>query len=620
MLFTSPDKGLTTSVWHSYLHRHLRQFSLCTCLLTGLLASVGVNAALPEKDFADPAKVLRTIFPVAETGFDPAATRDLYSNSVVEVIFERLFSYDYLASPAKIVPETADGMPDISADGKTYTIKLKKGIYFTDDPAFNGKKRELTVNDYVYSFKRLMDPKLASSHVWLLEDKIVGLDQLAAQAKKTGKFDYSANIPGFEIIDKYTLRIHLTRPDFNLPMIMAYAAMSAVAREVVEKYQDGQGQIMGNPVGTGPFKLAEWVRGSKIVLDANRDYRPVTWDFQASNDVEDQKIITAMKGKRMPQIGRVVVNVILEDQSRLLAFQKDESDLFQLYGGLAPQVLRDGKLKPELQKKGIQMSRIIDPELTIYYWNMQDPVFGGLSKEKTALRRAIAMAHNVNDEIRIVDNGEAVALEYPIPAGVVGNDPNYKSSIRYNPAAANALLDKFGYKKAKDGYRSSPDGKPLEITFTTQTDSRGHLQAEVWKKTYDSVGIRMKADFRPFAEILKAEKQCQLTQRISPWMADYPDGDNFMQLFYGKNIHMNNNGCVAIPEYDKLYEQSQKLPAGPERDLLYHKMTRLMEVYSAQRVGYARYRNMLSQPRVIGYKKHPIMHVEWMFIDIDKNK
>ena len=616
MLFLLPSKRRTQSV----LRQQLQQLGLCTCLMAGVLTNTAALAATSEKDFADPAKVLRTIFPVAETGFDPAATRDLYSNSIVEVVFERLFSYDYLASPAKIIPETADSLPDISADGKTYTIKLKKGIYFTDDPAFNGKKRELTVDDYVYSFKRLMDPKLASSHVWLLEDKIVGLDQLAAQAKKTGKFDYNAKIPGFEVLDKYTLRIHLTRPDFNLPMIMAYAAMSAVAREVVEKYQDGQGQIMGNPVGTGPFKLAEWVRGSKIVLDANRDYRPVTWDFQASHDAGDQAIIAAMKGKRMPQIGRVVVNVILEDQSRLLAFQKDESDLFQLYGGLAPQVLKEGKLKPELQKQGIQMSRIIDPELTVYYWNMQDPVFGGLSKEKIALRRAIAMAHNVEDEIRIVDNGEAVALEYPIPAGVVGNDPNYKSSIQYNPAAANALLDKFGYKKAKDGYRSTPDGKPLEITFTGQTDSRGHLQAEVWKKTYDSVGIRMKADFRPFAEILKAEKQCQLTQRISPWMADYPDGDNFMQLFYGKNIHMNNNGCVSIPEYDKLYEQSQKLPAGPERDLLYHKMTRLMEVYSAQRVGYARYRNMLSQPRVIGYKKHPIMHVEWMFIDIDKNK
>ena len=578
------------------------------------------GSATNPPTFADPSKVFRTIFPVAETGFDPIGVRDTYSHAIVEVVFERLYGYDYLASPAKIIPQTADGLPDISPDGKTFTIKLKKGILFTDDDAFKGKKRELTVNDYVYSIKRLMDPRAASAHSWLFEQKIIGLDDLVAKAKKTGKFDYDAKIPGIEVLDKYTLRLHLLRPDFNLTMIFSHPATSAVAREVVEKYQDQQGLVMANPVGTGPFKVTEWVRGSKIVLDANQNYRPVYWNFQGGNNPEDQKITAAMRGKRLPQIGRIIVSDILEDQSRLLAFQKDEVDQFQLYGGLAPQVLRDGKLKPEFQQKGIQLSRIVDPELTVYYWNMRDPVFGGLSKEKIALRRAIAMAHNVDDENRIVENGEAVPLEYPIPPGVVGHDPQYKSSIQYDPVAANALLDKFGYKRGADGYRNLPDGKPFQINYTSQTESRGHLQAEVWKKTYDSIGIRMNVDFRPFAEILKAEKDCHLTQRISPWIADYPDGDNFMQLFYGGNIHLNNNGCVAIPEYDRLYEESLKLPAGPERDLLYHKMARIMEVYSAQRLGYARYRNMLSQPRVIGFKKHPVMLTEWMFIDIDKNK
>ena len=92
-----------------------------------------------------------------------------------------------------------------------------------------------------------------------------------------------------------------------------------------------------------------------------------------------------------------------------------------------------------------------------------------------------------------------------------------------------------------------------------------------------------------------------------------------MQLFYGPNTGQNNNGCAQIPEYDALYAQSQKLPAGPERDVLYHKMTRIMEIYSAQKMGYARYRNMLAQPRVIGYKKHPILHAEWLYLDIDKS-
>jgi oligopeptide transport system substrate-binding protein len=304
----------------------------------------------------------------------------------------------------------------------------------------------------------------------------------------------------------------------------------------------------------------------------------------------------------------------------LLAFQNDEVDLFELQGPLAPQLLSGGKLKPEFAKKGYQLSRIVDPESSYYYWNMQDPVLGGFEKHKIALRRAIAMAHNVDEEIRLVWNGEAVALQYPIPPGVVGHDPAYRSSIQFDPVAANGLLDKFGYKKGGDGYRNLPNGKPFTIRYSARNDSNGQQQAEMWKKTYNSIAIRMDGDVRPFPDLLKAEKTCQLQTRTSPWIADYPDGDNFMQLYYGPNTGQNNNGCAKIPAYDELYRASQKLPDGPERDLIYHKMTRIMEIYSAQRMGYARYRNMVSQPRVIGYKKHPILHAEWMHFDIEKRK
>lgn len=571
---------------------------------------------------ADPDKVLKWVFNVAETGFDPGAARDLYSNGVNYAIFEALYTYDYLASPVKLIPRTAEALPEVSADTKTYTIRLKKGIYFTPDAAFNGKKRELTMADYIYTLKRLMDPRLSSPHSWLIAGKIVGLDQLAEVAKKSNKFDYDSKIPGLELIDKYTLRIHLNEPDFNLGLILAHNPTGAMAREVIEKYQDVQGQVMSNPVGTGPYMLAlnEWVRGSKIILLANPDYRNEIWNHQGGNNPEDQKIMSQMKGKRMPQIGRIEINVMIEDQSRWLAFQSDEIDIFELEGPLAPQALDKGKLKPALIKKGVQLSRIPDPELTVYYWNMQDPMWGGLSKEKIALRRAVAMAHNVTEEIDIVYNGNALPLEYPIPPGVVGHDPNYQSSIQYNPAAANALLDKFGYKKGADGFRSTPDGKPLEIRYSARSGPVGKLQTEVWKKTYDAIGIKMKEDLLQFSEMLKAEKTCQLQTRNSPWIADYPDGDNFMQLFYGPNIGVTNNGCVSIPEYDKLYAQTQKMPAGEARDVLYHKMARIMEVNAAQSIGFARYRSMLAQPKVIGYKKHPIIYGEWMYFDIEKNK
>ncbi|HCE10830.1 MAG TPA: heme-binding protein [Oxalobacteraceae bacterium] len=595
--------------------KSLLRMMLLVCLAGGLSMQAGF-AASP----ADPGKVLRYVFVAAETGFDPAISRDLYSAQIVQSVFETLYTYDYLARPAKLIPLTAAAMPEVTDGGKTYTIHLKKGIYFPPDPAFKGKPRELTMADYVYSYKRLMNPKLNSPHTWLFDGKVEGLDEYAQEARKTGHFDPDRKVSGFELLDRYTLRIHLKRPDFNLGMILAHEPTSAVAREVIEKYQDAQGQVMANPVGTGPYMLTEWVRGSRMVLTANPDFRGSTWDFKAGSDPEDQKIVKELKGKRMPQIGRIEISVMLEDQSRLLAFQNDEVDLFELQGPLAPQVLKDGKLKPEFAKKGVQLSRIVDPEISYYYWNMQDPVLGGLSKEKIALRRAIAMAHDVKEEIQVVWNGEAQALEYPIPPGVVGYDPNYKSSLQFDPTAANALLDKFGYKKDADGWRTLPDGKPLVVRFTAYNDSVGQQQSEMWKKTYDLIHIHMEGVRSPFPDVLKAEKQCQLQTRVAPWIADYPDGDNFMQLFYGPNTHQNNNGCSQIPQYDALYEQSQKLPAGPERDLLYHKMTRILEVYTPVRMGYARYRNMIAQPRVIGYKKHPILHCEWMYIDIEKRK
>jgi oligopeptide transport system substrate-binding protein len=586
----------------------------------GALGGVAPLAAAAPDEAGKPVKVLRYILPAAETGFDPATARDLYSNHITQAIFEPLFTYDYLARPAKVVPLAAAALPEVSADGKTYTIRLKKGIAFTADPVFKGKRREVTMADYVYSWKRLFDPKLASPHTWLLENKVVGLDQLAKDAKKSGKFDYDKAIPGFELLDPYTLRINLTQTDFNLGMILAYEPMSAVSREVVQAYGDIKGEVASNPVGSGHYKLGQWVRGNRIVLEQNTDHLPEIWDFQAGDDPDDQRIVRQMKGKKMPAIGRIEISVLIEDQSRWLSFQSGGTDLFQLDGPLAPKAMLDGKLRPELAARGVQLSRIIDPEISYYYWNTTDPVLGGFSKEKIALRRAIAMAHNIDEEIRVVWNGQAVRLQYPVPPGVVGHDPAYKSLLQYDPVMANKLLDKFGYKKGADGWRTQPDGKPLVLHYASRNESNGVLQAEMWRKTYTAIGIQMVNDRMIFSDILKTEKQCKLQSRTSPWLADYPDGDNFMQLFYGPNTHQNNNGCYQDAKYDEWYAASQKMPAGPERDALYHKMARQLEVTAGALIGYARYRNMLAQPGVQGYKKHPILHQEWQYIDIDTAK
>ncbi|MGZ3183907.1 MAG: ABC transporter substrate-binding protein [Telluria sp.] len=579
-----------------------------------LLAVIGTLAALAG---AAPLKVLHYVVPAAETGFDPATARDLYSAHVLQAVFDTLYTYDYLARPVKLRPQAAAALPEVSADGKTYTIRLKHGIRFTPDPAFGGKPRELTMRDFVYSWERLFDPRLASPHSWLLEGKVVGLDAAAKAAAQAGRFAYDRPVAGFEVVDPYTLRIHLTHTDYNLGMVLAHEGTSAVAREVVERYGDARSEVAGHPVGSGYFKLVDWVRGNRFVLEKNLLHPPETWDFQPSSDPDDQRIVAQMKGKAIPQIDRVEVAVMVEDQSRWLSFQSGATDLFWLDGPLAPKALVGGKLRPELAARGVQLSRQVDPETTWYYWNMLDPALGGFSKAHIALRRAIAMAHNVDEEIALVWNGQAQRLDYPIPPGVVGYDPDWRTLNPYNPALANKLLDRFGYRKGKDGWRTQPDGAPLVIHYVSRAESNGVLMAEVWRKTFNTLGIHMENDRMIFADLLAKEKQCQVQTRNGQWLADYPDGDNFMQLYYGPNAHQNNYSCLADPDYDRMYAASQAMPPGPERDALFHKMARRLEALGAIKMGYARWRNMLAQPAVLGYKKHPILKQEWAWIDID---
>ena len=156
-----------------------------------------------------------------------------------------------------------------------------------------------------------------------------------------------------------------------------------------------------------------------------------------------------------------------EDQSRLLAFQNGELDLMNMEGPLAPKVLDGGTLTPEMQKKGVKLSRFVDPELSYHYWNMQDPVVGGLAKEKIALRRAMAMAYRVDEEIRVVRNGQAVEAQFPIPPGVVGHDPAYKSSVKYDAGgrqrAARQVRLQEGRRRLAHAARRQAARDPLRV-------------------------------------------------------------------------------------------------------------------------------------------------------------
>ncbi len=588
--------------------------------LARLAAALGAAAVLapfsaPAVAAADPGKVLRVAFPTAETGFDPVRISDLYSNTVNEAIFERLLTYDYLARPAKLVPMVAEAMPEISDSGRTYVFKLRKGIYYPPDPAFKGRRRELVAEDFVYAFKRFIDPKNRSPWAFMIEGKIVGLDELAEAAKKSGKFDYNASVPGMQALDSHTLRFRLKKTDYNFLYITAHVPFGSMAREVVEAYGD---DLQAHPVGTGPYVLKQWTRGARIVLEANPDYRGFTWDFAAVDPAWDDAVVAAMKGKRMPQIGRVEISIIEEDQSRWLAFNQKELDYLALPATFRPQVFdADNKLKADWKDQGVTLYRAIDPDIGYTYFNFRDPLVGGFGKEKIALRRAVIMAYNLDDEIRVIRKYQAVAAEMPIPAGVVGHDPAYRSINRYDPRLANKLLDRFGYRKGKDGFRTLPDGKPLVLRQATGSSAIERDFNELWKKSMDAIGVRMVFDVGKFSDHIKASKACQLMMWGAAWIADYPDGDNFMQLLYGPNTGQSNNGCYESKSFDAFYEKSTRLPSSPERNFLFLEMTRQMEVDGAWSLHVSRERNQLIRPWVKGYKKHPVLHGEFVYMDLE---
>ncbi|WP_151800783.1 ABC transporter substrate-binding protein [Acinetobacter junii] len=567
------------------------------------------NAKTPAQ--AD--KVLRIAFEAPDDGFDMVKTFNFYSGNVADVIFERLLQYDYLANPVKLVPATAQSMPVIKENGKVYIFKIKPGIYFTADPAFKGQRRELIAEGYVYSVKRILDPKNHSSSYAFIDQKIVGANALVEQAKQTGRFNYDAKIEGVKALDRYTLQFTLTQPDYNFPYILAYSTFGATAREVVDYYKDRLGM---HPVGTGPYMLSKYVPRSKIELVANPDYRGFVWNFKSTGTAWDNQLVKEMTGKKMPQIGKVNISIIEEEQSRWLAFQSKQLDFDKLTSSSIPKVLdQNNQLKPAMRQKGIRLYPNKEAEITYTMLNMRDPIIGGNNLDKIALRRAIAMSFNVDEYIRILRKGQAVKAEMLVPAGVNGHNPKYRSSIGYNPSLANKLLDHFGYKKGADGYRNLPNGKALVLKINTESGSSSVMYSELWKKNLDAIGIR--ADFRVsnFADNLKAATQCQYMIWGGAWHADYPEGENFTQLLYGPNVGRGNQSCYSSSAYDGLYKQAMQQP--PEKRMPYYeKMSRQIEAENPLILQDTRIRNWVIQSHVQGFKAHPIMNSNWQYLDI----
>jgi ABC-type transport system substrate-binding protein len=565
--------------------------------------------------------VLRYGFQIAETGFDPAGINDTYSRTLTCHIFEALYIYDHLANPAKILPLTADGMPQVSEDFRTWTFKVRPGIYFADDPAFKGQRRELVAADYLFSFKRYADPAVKSPLWASVENwKVPGLAALRKRALDEKKpFDYDAPVAGMVLLDRYTFQLRLEEPRPRFIETMAVSDLfGAVAREVTERYGD---KIQEHPVGTGPFRLTQWRRSSFIVLERNPTYRERYWEAHpAPGDAEGQAIAAKFRGKRLPILDRVEISIIEESQPRWLSFLQGQQDFIERVPPEFINVAMPGRqVAPNLARQGIRGSITLQSDIALSYFNMEDPVVGGLEPHKVALRRAICLAVDVDREIRMVRRGMAVPAQSPVMPHLSGYDPAFKSEAsEYNPARAKALLDLHGYvDKNNDGWREQPDGSPLVIEYATQPDQNSRQLTELWKKNMDAIGIQMVFKPAKWPENLKAARAGKLQMWGVGSGASGGDGQGMLTRYYGPQAGNQNLARFRLKAFDEIHDRLTVLPDGPERDALFLQAKKLAIAYAPYKLHVHRFVADMMHPMVQGYRRPLFWNEWWHMVDAD---
>jgi ABC-type transport system substrate-binding protein len=563
-------------------------------------------------------KVLRVAFPFAETGFDPVQIGDESSFAVCNAIFEAPLRFDYLARPAKVVPGTC-AMPEVSADFRRWTFTIKPGIFFSDDPVFKGRRRELVAQDYVYVVKRHYDPKVITERLFVWENaKLLGLSELRKQvvANKT-PFPYDQEVEGIRALDRYRFEFRLAEPlpRFHLDVASAIA-LPGMAREVLEAYA---ADPMAHPVGTGPFKLVQWRRSSFVALERNPNYREVIFDSVApEGDAEALAVEQHLKGKRLPLLDRIEVSVIDESQPRWLAFQGGQLDMLNLPAQFVPQAAPNGKLSPRLRREGVRLQPAVSPGISHTFFNCNDPVVGGNSPEKVALRRAVAMGYDNRNDVAIVFNGMAVPAQSMMTPYAYGFDESLRSEMdRSDPARARALLDLYGYlDRDGDGYRELPDGKPLTLKLASTQDQRARFVNDLWRKRMAAIGVRMEFEQSTFGELIRRSLAGKLQMWGFGWGGS-PDGDFVLGLAYGGNIDQSNDSRFALPAYDRLYEQQRRMPDGPERLGIMAKLIRMQLAYMPYIPHYHVMTLDLVRPHVRGVLRHPfVTDLRWMHADI----
>ncbi len=548
-------------------------------------------------------KVLNMISPAEIKGYDPIQADDLYSGREISKIYEGLLQYHWLKMPYELVPNLAESMPEISKDGITYTFKIRPGVLFQDDAAFpNGKGRELTADDFVYSIKRLADAKTVSTGWWVLDGKLKGLNEWRDKNAKLEVTNYDEEVEGLKALDKYTLQFKLAKafPQFMYALAMPFTYV--VSKEVVLKYGK---EFINHPVGTGPYVLPKFDQSKQITYTKNPTFREKLYPSDAS---PQYKHLLSDAGKKLPLVDKVIVNVIKEPQPGWLKFNKGEIDLLGVPKDNFATAIKDNKLSPELLSKGIDLE--IAPQLDVTYtaFNFENKLF-----HNKKLRQAMYLAYDEKKANELFYNKTAFPAQGIIPPGIAGNVVEYKNPFK----GANLELAKKTLAEA--GY---PEGKGLpELRYDIPDSTVSRQMGEYFQKQMEQIGVKIKIITSPWPEFQAKVKKKSVEVYGLAWGADYPDAENFLQLFYGPNKSPGANGSnYDDPKFNKEFEAAVTMQDSPERTAKYV----LLNKYIAEEVvalfGVHRQAYTLKQGWIKNYHPSDLHHDNIQYLNVDTDK
>ena len=588
----------------------IRTILLALCVgFSLLLPSCGNGAGKPaqEKELME----MHSFLPLEIKGFDPSQANDLYSHTALAQVYEPLYQYAYLERPFKVEPLLAADMPRISEDKLVYTIPLKKGIRFQDDPCFKstgGKGREISSGDVIFSFKRIADKRVNSNGWWIFSDRIPGLDEFREQSNSAqGMEIYNVPVSGLSAPDPFTLVIRLKKPYPQLIYVLTMSYCCIVPREAVEIYGE---EFLNHPVGTGPFKLESFNPKSKIVYVRNPNFRRETYPVKGTKEDEDTGLL-ADAGQSLPFLDKITFHIMKESSAMWLQFLSGNLDRAGIPKDNYDTAIDAGKnLKQELAQKGIRLWKIPLLDLTYQSFNMEDPIVGG----SPALRQALSLALNVDQMIVNLYNNRAIRARGPVPPGLAGYDPKLDNPwARYD-------LDEAKRKmvQARQDLNLKPDDV-LELTYDSQSnDITARQFDEFVVDCISQLGVKIKYNVNTWPQFLDRIKNKKGQMWGSAWGADYPDAENFLQLLYGPNASPGDNSSnFQSQEYDRLYQQAREMEDSPKRTEIYKKMVEIAVrdcpwVFCVHRLGF-----YLQQGWLLNYKPHDLANNTYKYYRID---